>query len=83
MTEKVTSIGLRDVKADMVPNVVDCLESALELAKSGELRSVVVVGDLRGERLYSYCGMEDRVLLLGHLANAIHSVLSASEEDTS
>ncbi len=78
MSASVTPLELVD--ATPVPEVVACLETAMALAQSGELRSVAVVGDLTGHLHYRHSGMSDRIALLGHLANATHSVLKAGDE---
>lgn len=79
MTGNVTQLTDMNSKPD--EQVVKALEDALELARSGELRSVVVVGDLTGNMLYRVCGMENGVVLLGHLSRAVDAVNKALDGD--
>lgn len=58
---------LRDINTEPVERVVRILETALERAKSGELREVVVYGTLTGARFYRDCGFNDGVNLVGIL----------------
>ena len=61
---------LRDASSSPVDLVVSALEDALEEARSGRLRNVVIVGDLAGTLYYRNCGMDDRIRLLGFLEAA-------------
>lgn len=64
------------VKDEPDQGVVEVLEECLELAKSGELRSVAVVGDTRGNMIFRHCAFEDRIRLLGHLTMVVDKVVN-------
>lgn len=56
---------LRNVNEEPDARVVRLLESALLRAQSGELRSVVVAGELTGNGIYSGHETSDIIKLLG------------------
>lgn len=60
--------------------VVQALEHALKLAQSGELRSVVIAGDLVGNRTYTNFVTHDLLTLMGMLAFLQQRVASKKEE---
>lgn len=66
------------VERKPVKTVVEVLEKALVDAKSGELRSVAVVGDC-GVTYYHDAGWEDYGILLGLLARQMHRINLAKD----
>lgn len=63
-------IQLKAASPEPNQSVIRILEAALDDAKSGELRSVAIVGDLSGNMLFRAVSMEDGIALLGHLSRA-------------
>ena len=70
--------SLREVERKPVRVVVDALENALKEAKSGELRSVAIVGDC-GTTYYLDAGWENYGVLLGLLSRQIHRINLAKD----
>ncbi len=66
---------IKSAESTPVKTVVAALEEALGSAKSGELRNVVIVGDLTGYLTFTTSGMDDRIRLLGYLEMARWNVL--------
>jgi len=69
-----TQPTIRLAVAEPVRDVVEVLEDALALAKSGELRSVAICGDLTGNYCYRACAVIDGVTLLGHVARMMFAI---------
>ncbi len=67
---RVLSFAKRQVDAD----VVDMLEKALEKARDGELRGILLLGQDSGGVSYSIAGIKDRFLVTGFLAHAMHKL---------
>ena len=65
---------LQDANSKPNQDVIDALEYALSLARSGQMRSVVVTGDLIGNEWYSEAKFSDGLVLLGHLDIAKQAV---------
>ncbi len=70
---------LKNANAEPVEEVIDVLEGALKMAKTGELRSIVLVGDCTGNLIWRHCAMKDRTTLLGHLSHAAFTVNAADD----
>ena len=62
--------------ATMKPNqdVVEAMEKCLALAKNGELRNVVIVGEVAGGLYYENVSFENGAALLGHISQAAFAV---------
>ena len=62
--------------ATMKPNqgVIEVMEKCLAMAKDGELRNVVIVGELAGNMYYEDVAFENGATLLGHIARAAFAV---------
>lgn len=73
--------GLQDVNSTPEQKVIDALEDALSLARSGRMRSVVVTGDLTGNEWYSNAKFIDGLTLLGHLDIAKQAVRRGMTHD--
>lgn len=65
------------------PDVVAFLESLLERARAGELRTIAVVGELTGRRVTrGFQGdWDDRYALVGHLTHLANVISLRIEED--
>lgn len=61
---------IRSVNSEPDPLTVEVLELALEMARAGDLRSVVVVGDCKGGIVYSNHSTRSLLALYGALAYA-------------
>lgn len=71
------------VKARPVPEVVDALEAALEMARSGELRSIALIGDRpTGNVFYSDWGLENNMRLIGLLTYVRHRLMAQTREES-
>lgn len=68
---------LRPAATEPRPEVVAALEKALEKARRGELRSVVISGSLVGNEFWTRAEFEDGRNLLGHLRLHENVVLTA------
>ena len=55
-------------------DVVEAMEKCLALAKDGELRNVVIVGEVAGGMYYENVAFENGATLLGHIARAAFAV---------
>jgi len=55
-------------------DVIEVLERCLALAKDGELRNVVVVGEVAGGMYYEDVSFENGATLLGHIVRAAFAV---------
>ncbi len=73
MSDEIPTI--KSAESTPVKTVVVALEEALVKAKAGELRNVVIVGDLTGNLTFISSGMDDRICLLGYLEMARWNVL--------
>jgi len=69
-----TQPTIRLAAAEPVKDVIDVLEDALALARSGDLRSVAICGDLTGNNCYRAAAVIDGVTLLGHVARMMFSI---------
>ena len=56
------------------PNVVRYLEEALEDARSGKLRGIVLMARDANGLSYTVAGVEDRFAVVGYLTNAIYKL---------
>ena len=72
---------LEDANSKPEQKVIDALEEALAMAKSGEMRSVVITGDLIGNEWYSNAKFIDGLVLLGHLDIAKQAVRRGMTHD--
>lgn len=59
---------LRNASEEPDEDVVGVLETALEKARAGELRTVAVVGDLTGNQTYTNFATHDMQAMIGMLA---------------
>ena len=58
-----------------VEEVVDALEDALAEARAGRIRNVAIVGEASsGNMYYTNWGLENNMLLLGHLSRLSHQI---------
>lgn len=73
-------VTLRTATAAPVAAVIDKLETALRLAKDGDLRDVVIAGTMTENRILTVYSTEDRVLLAGHLACLLHRVATGADD---
>lgn len=62
-----------------VEDVIKALESALEKARSGELRTVVVAGSCRDRRIYTHYQGEDLISILGLMGYMMHRISNEIE----
>lgn len=72
---------LQDANSKPNQDVIAALEDALDLARSGEMRSVVITGDLIGNEWYSNAKFLDGLVMLGHLDIAKQAVRSGMSRD--
>lgn len=70
---------LKAVTTEADTDVVARLENALMLAKSGQLRSVAIVGELTGNDMYTSLETKDFIPLLGMLAYLQHRIAFTME----
>ena len=68
----VTKLTPATVKANQ--DVIEVMEQCLALAKDGELRNVVIVGEVSGGMYYENVAFENGATLLGHIARAAFAV---------
>lgn len=73
-------VSLRAAESVADPDVIESLERALEMARSGELRSVAIVGDLTGGRTLTDFATRDMGMLIGHLTLVQHTVCARMRE---
>lgn len=77
MTEDKVKIHSFPVKANLAnPDVVQFLEEALERAKSGETKGILLLEQSAKQTSYSTTGLNDRHNIVGYLQSAIHNLLS-------
>jgi hypothetical protein len=55
-------------------DVVEVMEKCLAMAKDGDLRNVVIVGEVAGNLYYENVAFENGATLLGHIARAAFAV---------
>tara|TARA_R110000796_G_scaffold68034_2_gene156032 strand:- start:545 stop:790 length:246 start_codon:yes stop_codon:yes gene_type:complete len=55
-------------------DVIEVMEKCLAMAKDGDLRNVVVVGEVAGGMYYENVAFENGATLLGHIARAAFAV---------
>lgn len=72
---------LQDANSKPNQDVIAALEDALDLARSGEMRSVVITGDLIGNEWYSNAKFLDGLVMLGHLDIAKQAVRRGMSRD--
>lgn len=61
------TINLKDRNQEPVEEVVEIIEILLDKAERGELRSIVVAGELRGGDFYTNVFVHDRLTHVGLL----------------
>jgi hypothetical protein len=71
---------LRPATAAPDLDVIDKLETALRLAKAGELRDVVIAGNMTENRVLTIYATNDRVSLAGQLTFLLHRVASGGDD---
>lgn len=59
------------------PDVVEILEEALEMAKRGELRSVMVTGEITGNHTYTHYATGDLLTAIGLASFLTHTLQAA------
>lgn len=67
-------VNLRNRNADPDPDVVEALEESLELAKTGELRSIYLVGNMTGHRTHTNFSTHDLLEGIGMLSFLLHKL---------
>lgn len=68
------------IESRPVAAVVEALEEALEEARAGRIRNVAIVGEAQsGNAYYTNFGLENNMLLLGHLSRLSHQIHSAMD----
>jgi len=72
---------LADVNKRPNPEVVEVLEQALELAKSGELRDVAIMGVLTENKIFTGNTQYDAPLLIGTLELIKYSMLKELDDN--
>lgn len=63
------------------PDVIEALEEALALAKSGELRTVALVGELAGLRTFTTFTMQDMQRQIGAVSFLHHTLCARQREN--
>lgn len=71
---------IKIARAAPVPDVIHEAEKVLKLAKSGELRSLVWIGDSGSAVSSNWTGYEDGFVLLAHLARLQHKLQRSLDE---
>jgi hypothetical protein len=72
-----TNIHSFPTKTDLSnPDVVQVLEEALERAKSGETKGILLLEQNGTQTSYSATGLKDRYHLVGYLQCAMHNLLA-------
>ena len=72
-----TVTQLKDANSEPVADVVEQLEDALVLARSGELRTVTIVGALTGNDILTAWATEDVIPMVGELEHLKYKLLKA------
>lgn len=73
-------LPLKDKNREPDSAVIETLEVALEKARSGELRSVVLVGDLIGNRTFTAYSTDNLSTEIGNLSFMLHKLCAAKTE---
>ena len=76
-----TKPNLTNVNALPDEEVVAALEDALDLARTGELRSVAIVGDLTGNRTFTNFATHDMMDLIAQLSFLHHTICARQREN--
>ena len=72
---------LRDCNSEPDADTVNALEEALEMAKSGRLRSVALAGSLTGHATFTIYATRDLQQAIG-LVGFLHHTLCAKQRET-
>lgn len=67
-------VPLKDANAEPDQDTVEALQEALELAQSGKLRTVAIVGDLTGNKTFTSYSTKDLITLMGMLWFMMHKL---------
>lgn len=73
-----TSNKIAEIRAKPVKTVVDELELALAKAKAGELRTVAIVGQLKGGDMFTAFDTDDLFIMVASLEQMKFDLLNAS-----
>jgi len=76
-----TVFRLRNANDAPDPDVVATLESALDMARCGELRSVVIAGDLTGHRTFTTFSTNDLMREIATVAFLQHTLCARQFEN--
>jgi uncharacterized protein YejL (UPF0352 family) len=75
MSDNIATLTNKNDEPDS--DVISVLEKSLQRARAGDLRSVMVVGNLVGNAVYTNYSSPDMVLLLGQMQYAANHILNA------
>ena len=75
-----TIVQMKDANAQPVQSLVEELEHALDLARSGELRTIAMVGDMTGNRTFTSFDTSDMQSLIGRLSFLHHTLCARQRE---
>lgn len=65
-----------------VPKVIDLLERMLELAKTGELRDIILAATMSEDRYHTAVETGDLLTSMGLLSAALHACASTGRENS-
>lgn len=68
------AVTLRPATMRANQDVVEVMEKCLAMAKDGNLRNVVIVGEVAGNMYYENVAFENGAALLGHISRAAFAV---------
>lgn len=75
-----TSINLTELRAEPVGTVIEELELALAKAKSGELRTVAIVGQLKSGNMFMAYDADDVFVMIASLELMKFDLISAPDK---
>lgn len=76
-------VNLRPMTAEPDPDVVETLENALEMARSGQLRSITLVGQVTGHATYVAHATHDIQAEIGAVSFLLHTLCARQRETPS
>lgn len=74
------TIKLKDANSEPVPELIQDIEEVLDLAKSGKLRNIAIIGDLIGNRSYTSFSCMDMQKQIGALSYLQHTLCAKMRE---